>query len=108
MEAAIGEASKGILTRSMEEPLRGDSSSTGRSRVSRLPPPRYVPLPKLSEPVRYTSSLDAALPVLVQSVKEQGFEGLVAKRGESHYEPGVRSGSWQKMRINQGQEFVIG
>ena len=37
-------------------------------------------LPTLSEPVRYTSSLDAALPVLVQSVKEQGFEGLVAKR----------------------------
>jgi bifunctional non-homologous end joining protein LigD len=37
-------------------------------------------LPKLSEPVRYASSLDAALPVLVQSVKEQGFEGLVAKR----------------------------
>ena len=23
------------------------------------------------------------------------------------YEPGERSGSWQKMRVNQGQEFVI-
>ena len=36
-------------------------------------------LPKLSEPVRYASSLDASLPVLVESVKAQGLEGLVAK-----------------------------
>lgn len=42
-------------------------------------------LPKLSEPVRYASPLDAALPVLVQSVKEHGFEGLVAKRRDSLY-----------------------
>jgi DNA ligase D-like protein (predicted ligase) len=65
-------------------------------------------LPKLSEPVRYTSSLDADLPVLVQSVKEQGFEGLVAKRRNSVYEPGLRTGAWMKMRVNRGQEFVIG
>lgn len=65
-------------------------------------------LPKLSEPVRYTTSLDAALPVLVQSVKAQGFEGLVAKRRNSVYEPGLRSGAWMKMRVNRGQEFVIG
>jgi ATP-dependent DNA ligase len=54
-------------------------------------------LPKLSEPVRYASSLEAALPVLVQSVKEQGFEGLVAKRRNSVYEPGLRTGAWMKM-----------
>jgi bifunctional non-homologous end joining protein LigD len=65
-------------------------------------------LPKLAEPVRYASSLDAALPVLVQSVKEQGFEGLVAKRRTSVYESGVRTGAWMKMRVNRGQEFVIG
>jgi DNA ligase D-like protein (predicted ligase) len=65
-------------------------------------------LPKLSEPARYASSLDAELPVLVQSVKEQGFEGLVAKRRNSVYEPGLRTGAWMKMRINRGQEFVIG
>ena len=65
-------------------------------------------LPKLSEPVRYASSLDAPLPVLVQSVKEQGFEGLVAKRRNSVYEPGLRTGAWMKMRVNRGQEFVIG
>lgn len=65
-------------------------------------------LPKLSEPVRYATSLNATLPVLVQSVKAQGFEGLVAKRRNGVYEPGLRSGAWMKMRVNRGQEFVIG
>jgi bifunctional non-homologous end joining protein LigD len=46
--------------------------------------------------------------VLVQSVKEQGFEGLVAKRRNNVYEPGLRTGAWMKMRVNRGQEFVIG
>jgi bifunctional non-homologous end joining protein LigD len=65
-------------------------------------------LPNLTEPVRYASSLDADLPVLVQSVRTQGLEGLVAKRRDSVYEPGLRSGAWMKMRVNRGQEFVIG
>jgi bifunctional non-homologous end joining protein LigD len=65
-------------------------------------------LPKLSEPARFAGSLDAALPVLVQSVKEQGFEGLVAKRRNSVYEPGLRTGAWMKMRVNRVQELVIG
>ena len=50
----------------------------------------------------------AALSDLVQSVREQKFEGLIAKRLDSRYEPGARSGAWLKMRVNQGQEFVIG
>jgi bifunctional non-homologous end joining protein LigD len=65
-------------------------------------------LPTLVEPVRYVDALDAELPALIQSVREQRFEGLVAKRRDSRYEPGLRSGAWQKMRVNQGQEFVIG
>ena len=65
-------------------------------------------VPKLTEPVRYVGTLDASLRDLVHSVKAQGLEGLVAKRRDSRYEPGLRSGAWMKMRINQGQEFVIG
>jgi bifunctional non-homologous end joining protein LigD len=65
-------------------------------------------LPKLKEPVRYAGSLDAALPDLIASVKAQGLEGLVAKRLGSRYEAGMRSGAWMKMRVNRGQEFVIG
>jgi ATP-dependent DNA ligase len=32
----------------------------------------------------------------------------VAKRRNSVYEPGLRTGAWMKMRVNRGQEFVIG
>ena len=64
-------------------------------------------LPKLSEPVRYSPELKASLRDLIRSVKAQGLEGIVAKRRDSKYEPGLRSGAWQKMRVNQGQEFVI-
>ena len=67
-----------------------------------------VVLPELQEPVRYVGSLRAALPDLIASVKAQGLEGLVAKRLGSRYEPGLRSGAWMKMRVNRGQEFVIG
>jgi bifunctional non-homologous end joining protein LigD len=65
-------------------------------------------LPTLREPCRYAGSLDARLADLVASVKAQGLEGLVAKRRDSRYEPAMRSGAWQKMRVNRGQEFVIG
>ena len=64
-------------------------------------------LPKLAEPIRYSPVLEAKLEDLIRSVKAQGLEGLVAKRRNSKYEPGQRSGAWQKMRVNQGQEFVI-
>lgn len=65
-------------------------------------------LPEMDEPIRYSPVLEGSLPDLIQSVKAQSLEGLVAKRRDSRYEPGQRSGAWQKMRINQGQEFVIG
>jgi bifunctional non-homologous end joining protein LigD len=40
--------------------------------------------------------------------KEFGFEGNVAKRKDSCYEPGKRSGVWLKYKVNKAQEFVIG
>jgi DNA ligase D-like protein (predicted ligase) len=64
-------------------------------------------LTKLDEPIRYSPALEASLADLVHSIKAQGFEGLVAKRRDSKYQPGERTGAWQKMRVNQGQELVI-
>ena len=63
---------------------------------------------KLDEPIRYSAALDGSLTDLIAAVRAQGLEGLVAKRRNSEYQPGLRSGAWQKMRLNQGQEFVIG
>jgi bifunctional non-homologous end joining protein LigD len=65
-------------------------------------------LPKLSEPIRFSPRLEASLPDLINSFREQHFEELVAKREDSLYESGQRSGTWLKMRVNHGQEFVIG
>ena len=65
-------------------------------------------LPALAEPVRNAGELNASLRDLIHSVKTQGLEGLVAKRRNSAYEPGLRSGAWMKMRVNRDQEFVIG
>ena len=56
-------------------------------------------IPRLLDPVRYTGELNADLRDLVHSVKTQGLEGLVAKRRDSRYEPGLRSGAWMKMRV---------
>jgi DNA ligase D-like protein (predicted ligase) len=65
-------------------------------------------LPRLAEPVREAPRFDAALADLIAAVRAQGLEGLVAKRLDSPYEPGMRSGAWRKMRINRSEEFVIG
>ena len=65
-------------------------------------------LARLGEPIRESPELEASLPDLIRSVKAQHLEGLVAKRRDSRYEPGQRPDSWQKMRVNAGQEFVIG
>ena len=39
---------------------------------------------------------------------EQGLEGVVAKRLDSRYEPGRRSGAWVKVKNKRHQELVIG
>jgi ATP-dependent DNA ligase len=41
-------------------------------------------------------------------VKAHCLEGIVAKRSDSIYEQGRRSGLWVERRINLSKEFVIG
>src|SRR3954452_13854287 len=45
---------------------------------------------------------------LLAATREQGLEGVVAKRLDSHYEPGRRSGAWIKVKHTRRQELVIG
>ena len=42
------------------------------------------------------------------AVRGLGLEGVVAKRKDSLYEPGERSDAWQKLKLENQQEFVIG
>src|SRR6267378_4443377 len=45
---------------------------------------------------------------LMAAVRTNGLEGIVAKRRNSSYKPGDRSGAWVKVRANRFQELVIG
>ena len=65
-------------------------------------------LPLLADPVREAPRFEAAVADLIAALRAQGLEGLVAKRLDSVYEPGARSGAWRKMRLNRSEEFVIG
>jgi bifunctional non-homologous end joining protein LigD len=63
---------------------------------------------KWPERVRLSPVLSADVPTLLQQIREFGFEGLVAKKRQSMYEPGKRSGAWLKHKTQQEDEFVIG
>jgi bifunctional non-homologous end joining protein LigD len=65
-------------------------------------------MPRLPDSIRYSETLKASPVELIEAVREQGFEGIVAKRRDSLYEPGKRSGAWQKMRVLKSRGFVIG
>jgi DNA ligase D-like protein (predicted ligase) len=54
------------------------------------------------------SAVQGSAKRMLQFVKQHGLEGVVAKRSDSVYEAGKRTGSWSKRRINLGQDFVIG
>jgi bifunctional non-homologous end joining protein LigD len=45
---------------------------------------------------------------LLEAARRQGLEGIVAKRSDSPYRPGRRTGEWIKERVWRRQEFVIG
>ena len=55
-----------------------------------------------------SETLDASPTELIRVAKEFGFEGIVAKRKDSLYESGKRTGAWVTYKVNRGQEFVIG
>jgi DNA ligase D-like protein (predicted ligase) len=61
-----------------------------------------------SPAIRKLDYLEVPAHQVLATVKKNGLEGVVAKRRDSIYEAGRRSGSWVKLRVNQGQEFVIG
>ena len=44
---------------------------------------------------------------LLEATAKQGLEGVVAKRLDSRYEPGRRSGNWLKIKNTLRQELVI-
>ncbi|RWE85334.1 MAG: hypothetical protein EOS63_01455 [Mesorhizobium sp.] len=44
---------------------------------------------------------------LAESLKNAGWEGVMAKDHNSPYQPGVRSPAWRKVKFTRRQEFII-
>jgi bifunctional non-homologous end joining protein LigD len=58
-------------------------------------------------PPYWTGSGGQAGDDVMQTAREQGLEGVVAKRLDSPYQPGRRALSWVKTPLNQTQEVLI-
>jgi bifunctional non-homologous end joining protein LigD len=65
-------------------------------------------LKKDPENIRLSGELLGTKEELLRVAQEFGLEGLVAKRKDSVYESGRRSGAWVKYKITKSQEFLIG
>jgi len=65
-------------------------------------------LKKAPSNIRLSEGLNGSKEDLLRVAQEFGLEGLVAKKPNSVYESGRRSGAWVKYKITKSQEFVIG
>jgi DNA ligase D-like protein (predicted ligase) len=64
---------------------------------------------KLHSPrVRLSEQFHISAEDMLAAIRKQQLEGVIGKRKDSLYEAGKRSGAWVEIRINKGQEFVIG
>jgi bifunctional non-homologous end joining protein LigD len=63
---------------------------------------------KVSAQLRVTESIEGDGKKMLDKARRQGWEGIIAKRIDSPYEPGVRSRNWLKLKIEFREEFVVG
>jgi ATP-dependent DNA ligase len=56
----------------------------------------------MADPVRLSPVFDFPVKDIIRAVQEQGLEGIVAKRRDSRYESGKRSGAWLKYKTRKG------
>ena len=61
-----------------------------------------------SEQIRLVEHVEVEGTAFFEGASRLGLEGMVAKRANSPYEPGLRSRNWLKVKAMQSQEFVIG
>lgn len=57
--------------------------------------------------LKYSDHVAGQGMALLESVRTQGLEGLIAKRADSPYQPGKRSHDWLKLKTHRRQEAVI-
>ena len=92
------------LLRDGSEDLRGQPLAARRLRLQELvrPTPAERKWIRLSEIV-----IDDGRPLLDRA-RQEGWEGLIVKAGDSVYHSGRRTPAWRKLKLLKQQEFVIG
>ncbi|HEV7838979.1 MAG TPA: DNA ligase D, partial [Gemmatimonadaceae bacterium] len=63
---------------------------------------------RVNAQLRVTESIEGDGRKMLEKARRQGWEGIIAKRVDSRYEPGNRSRAWLKLKIEFRQEFVVG
>ncbi len=63
---------------------------------------------RVTPQLRLTESIEGDGRKMLEKARRQGWEGIIAKRTDSLYEPGSRSRNWLKLKIEFRQEFVVG
>ena len=61
-----------------------------------------------SDHIHITESSEGDGKKMLEIARRQGWEGIIAKRVTSTYQPGERSRSWLKLKVEFRQEFVVG
>jgi bifunctional non-homologous end joining protein LigD len=71
---------------------------------------RRAHLPKLlkGSGLLFSDALSGTAGQVVEAIGQLGLEGVIAKRIDSRYEAGERTGSWVKLKLDKQQEFVVG
>jgi bifunctional non-homologous end joining protein LigD len=65
-------------------------------------------VPADHELIRYSEAFEDKATEFFKVAREMGLEGIIAKKSDSLYHPGVRSPEWLKIKANKRQEVVIG
>ena len=63
---------------------------------------------RTSDRLRLSESVPGDGNEMLARVRRDGWEGVIAKRTDSLYQPGVRSKAWLKLKVEHRQEFVVG
>lgn len=103
----FGDGAGVILFYAFDAPILAGIDLRGKPLATRREMLREV-VPNLPDTIRFSETFDASAAELMAAVRSNGLEGVVAKRRDSLYKPGDRSGAWVKVRANRVQELVIG
>jgi bifunctional non-homologous end joining protein LigD len=83
-----------------DTPLVGEPWARRRKRLEAL-------FGNAAEPLRI-SDVSKNGAAMLDDARAEGWEGIMAKRADALYRPGVRTKEWLKLKIEQRQEFVVG